>query len=170
MLEVIGLTFAGNKRCIFTRKKMKKTIIFCALTVISACKLGYAQIVGSGAYMKGNYVEIGIDGTYGYEGADTVTASLPPGTHFRSDTQYFGFMANPEMNGWTSYDGDFFTPGEPENGWGIEIVDNGGTVDIIASNSRTYPILIHNNHDISGAITSYTHSGGSTHLGLGCRF
>src|SRR4051812_8769863 len=82
-----------------------------------------AQIVGTDAYIQGTYVEIGLDGSGGFEGCSILTSPPPAGMHYRSNTNLFGFVANPQMNGWASsaYDGDFFTPGSPENGWGFEI-------------------------------------------------
>ena len=77
-----------------------------------------SQIVGTDAFLKGNYVEIGIKGNGGYEGA---TATAPTGMHFRGSSTIKGFMANPQMDGWVNYDGDYFTPGAPENGWGLKI-------------------------------------------------
>lgn len=94
-----------------------------------------AQIVSGNAYMKGNLVEIGIDGQWGFEGVDTFTSPPLGGMHYRSGTQYFGFVANPQVNLWTTFDGDFFTPGSPENGWGFECIDAGGT-SVKASNNR----------------------------------
>lgn len=132
---------------------MKRTLLtsFIALALYYH---GTSQIVtgGGAAYLQGAYVEIGISGAGGFEGADTVAYPGPSGLHYRSNTQYFGFVANPQMNGWASFDGDYFTPGTPENGWGIEIVD--GSNDIKASNNCAY------NLDIPGAFTCYTHSGG----------
>jgi hypothetical protein len=73
-----------------------------------------------GQFIQGSYVEIGIDNLQGFEGAD-VTGGAPAGMHFRSANPYFGFVANPLMDGWVQFDGDYFTPGTPENGWGFEM-------------------------------------------------
>src|ERR1043165_3646545 len=98
------------------------------LTAWAAVTCVSAQMVNGSAYMKGNYVEVGIDSLGGFEGTDTVVAPVPAGMHFRSNNPYFGFVANPQQDGWVEYDGDFYTPGSPENGWGIEIVDSAGAV------------------------------------------
>lgn len=132
---------------------MNKTLLT-LLPAFLIYQAGQSQIVGGAAYMKGYYVEIGVDSLGGFEGADTLNYPAPAGMHCRSNTQYLGFVANPLMDGWVTYDGDFFTPGTPENGWGIEIVDNSGTVNIKASNNRAYAL------DIPGAFTGYTHVGG----------
>lgn len=74
----------------------------------------FAQIVGANAYMIGDFVEVGIDAR-GYEGAPMLG-----GSHARGGVG-LGFVANPAMDGWVQYDGDFFLPGSPENGFGIEV-------------------------------------------------
>jgi len=74
--------------------------------------------VGGNAYMIGDHVEIGIDPN-GMEGTDDLT-----GTNSRGGTcatSYFGFVANSEDDGWGNYNGDYFTPGVPENGFGLDI-------------------------------------------------
>ena len=71
--------------------------------------------------MNGTGVEIGINGAGGFEGVDTTVSPVPAGMHCRSNTVFFGFVANPQNNNWATFDGDFFTPGTPENGWGITI-------------------------------------------------
>ena len=110
-----------------------------------------AQIVGTDAYIQGTYVEIGLDGSGGFEGCSILTSPPPAGMHYRSNTNLFGFVANPQMNGWASsaYDGDFFTPGSPENGWGFEIGTTGGAA---GTNNAMNAI-----DDIPGAITSWSY-------------
>lgn len=79
----------------------------------------FSQLMASGAYFIGDVAEIGVHNR-GHEGT-----SDPGGTNARSDqwdpSVYFGFVANPQNDGWVNYDGDFFTPGSPENGFGLEI-------------------------------------------------
>jgi hypothetical protein len=78
----------------------------------------YAQLNANGAYLIGNQVEVGIR-NQGHEGAPDLV-----GSHSRTNSGtdvYLGFVANPQNDGWGDYDGDFFTPGAPENGFGIEI-------------------------------------------------
>lgn len=103
-----------------------------------------AQIVGVNSFVKGTSVEIGIDGLGGFEG----TPVLPPvGYHPRGSgpTIKFGFVANPQINAWATFDGDFFVPGSPENGWGLQV----GATQL--SNNATGDL------DITGAITGYSH-------------
>jgi len=105
-----------------------------------------AQMVGANAYIKGTSVEIGIAGAGGYEGCPTGVSPPLPGMHFRSGNPFFGFVSNPQVNAWATFDGDFFTPGSPENGWGIEI---GSGVNY--SNNCSGPTV-----QIPGAMSSWT--------------
>lgn len=130
---------------------MKKVFLF--LVAVSFCPNLKSQIVAGGdCYIKGNLVEIGIDGSGGFEGAYWNPFSPPlGGMHYRSNTSYFGFVANPQMDGWTNFDGDFFTPGANENGWGCEI---GSTGFLQFGNN-----CINYSDQIPGSITSYTVDG-----------
>ena len=71
---------------------------------------------GSAAFIRNSYVELGLgsEGAFGESG-------YPSGWHYRSNTGQLGFVANPQANGWTSYYGDFFSPGSPLEGWGLEV-------------------------------------------------
>ena len=68
--------------------------------------------------MIGEYIEVGIDQN-GAEGTDDLAGSNSRGGGCASS--YFSYVANPQMDGWVNYDGDFFTPGSPENGFGLDI-------------------------------------------------
>lgn len=76
-----------------------------------------AQLVDGNAYMKGDYVEIAISDR-GKEGAEAIDDTT---YHFRGGALAipWGFVANPQMDGWVDYNGDFFTPGTPECGFGL---------------------------------------------------
>ena len=106
-------------------------------------------MVGANAYIKGTYVEIGLDGNGGFEGCPTGVSPPLGGMHFRSGNPYFGFVSNPQANAWLTFDGDFFTPGSPENGWGVEV---GSATGIMASNNCSASSA----GDINGALTSWT--------------
>ncbi|MCW3104086.1 MAG: hypothetical protein JWO09_2526 [Bacteroidetes bacterium] len=108
-----------------------------------------AQIVGANAYIKATSVEIGIAGAGGFEGCDVTVSPPPAGMHYRSGTSYFGFVANPQVNAWATFDGDFFTPGSPENGWGFEIGTSGGAVG--GNNCSSL-------NQINGSITNWSHT------------
>jgi|GEM_PF-5195018 len=77
--------------------------------------------VGSDGYARGTYVEIGqnVRGVFGAS-----VTNLPAGFHttgVRSPNNLFGFISNPQKNDWATFDGDFFTPGGPEEGMGLKI-------------------------------------------------
>ena len=90
------------------------------LAVLMLClftKTGTAQIVGTDGFLMGEGLEVGIH-NQGYEGSSV----LPPfPTHYRGTTGRLGFLANPQADGWTNYNGDYFMPGSPQNCFGIEV-------------------------------------------------
>lgn len=133
-------------------------IVFTAIVVLVLSISSNAQMVGTDAYMKGNYVEIGISGLGGFEGVDATASPVPVGMHFRSGNQLFGFTANPQMNSWagSAFDGDFFTPGSPENGWGIEFDSTGSSTYVNLGNNCSYL------QQINGAITSWSYVSAQT--------
>ncbi|MBN4073138.1 hypothetical protein JYT74_03745, partial [Crocinitomix catalasitica] len=124
--------------------KISKAIT-CLAVLFSVSAFG--QIIGTNAYMIGTFVEIGINGL-GHEGAASLAGSNNRSNQVITSPVYFGFVANPQADGWVDYDGDFFTPGSPENGFGFEIAG----------------INYHNNCNFNasttpGAITSYSVDG-----------
>lgn len=101
-------------------KTIRKIVgLFAAIAFTAVPFASNGQIVGSHAYLIGDHVEIGVN-SFGHEGAPTLAGSHERGV----GANPFGFVANPQLDGWTEYDGDFFTPGTPENGFGFEY---GGT-------------------------------------------
>lgn len=126
---------------------MKNLLLVVLTTVISIN--GFTQTSGGNAFLIGNYVEVGIAGPGGYEGADLGVGTLP-GVHWRSDAgnNLLGFVADPTMSGWVTFDGDFFTPGSPENGWGFEV---GSTK---ASNNGMGDL------EIPGSVTNWSNTNG----------
>ena len=93
------------------QKKMgnKNLLRFSALVLIlSVFQIHFvnAQMVGVNAYIQGTSVEIGIAGAGGFEGAPTTASPVPGGMHFRSGNPYFGFVSNPQVNAWTTFDGN----------------------------------------------------------------
>lgn len=126
---------------------MKRRIL--TLLIILLSNQLFSQIVAGSAYVRGNLVQFGVNGNGGYEGINTFTSPPPIGTNVRPATGLFGFVANPQNNGWATFDGDFFTPGSPENGWGIQIIN--GATNIQASNNMSGTLV-----NIPGSITSYT--------------
>ena len=80
-----------------------------------------AHLIDGEGWAKGDLVEIGIN-SLGVYGANT--DNKPSSFHDNREqdgNNIFGFIANPLNDGWVDYDGDFFTPGAPEEGFSIEI-------------------------------------------------
>ena len=131
-----------------TNKNNLDKYLFCAVFVLSI-NLGFGQLevhkIDDEGWAKGNYVEIGISnvGSFG-----ATTANKPPNFHQNRESDgngQFGFIANPLKNDWADYDGDYFTPGIPEEGFGIEI--NGVNYN---NNSNNRSVAF----DILGKVTS----------------
>ncbi len=106
-----------------------------------------AQLVGESAYLIGDFVEIGIN-EGGHEGAPLLVGSNNRSNAAVDAPTYFGFVANPQMDGWDDFNGDFFSPGTPENGFGVEI-------DGVNYGNNGSGLL----EEIEGSITSYEVTG-----------
>lgn len=97
---------------------MYRSVLFFLLIIIHSAGL-YAQIVEGSGYLLGDYVEIGINPN-GYEGAN---GSLDE-DHARyglADDSRLGLVANPQMDDWVEYNGDYFFPGSPQNAFALQI-------------------------------------------------
>ena len=104
--------------------------------VSSAFATGFCEVndPGTSAFIRNSYVELGLgnDGAFGEGG-------YPAGWHYRSNSGQFGFVANPQKNGWASFYGDFFSPGSPLEGWGVQVAGtnytnfNGGGMGVPGS-------------------------------------
>lgn len=126
---------------------LKNILLVTCIVTVAGINCTYAQIIGTSGYLIGDNVEIGINDA-GHEGAPLLGTSNNRSNQAPGSPVYFGFVANPQLDGWTNYDGDFFTPGAPENGFGLEIAG----------------VNYHNNasgllEDIAGSITSYEVNG-----------
>ena len=98
--------------------------ICCTLTILMVlCLLNTnkisAQIVGADCFLKGEFVEVGINtcGAYG-------SPSSPP-LGYHPTEGGLGFVADWESDGWDAgspdYCGDYFVPGSPVEGWQVQI-------------------------------------------------
>lgn len=105
----------------------------------------FAQIVGSNVFLKGNFVEAGINDC-GAFGSD---AAAPVGYHPTFPTG-LSFVADGDMDGWATgsplYCGDYSVPGSPVEGWVIQI----GASVWINTDQFCY------SNDIPGSISDYT--------------
>lgn len=100
--------------------KKKLIILFFLFTTFHL----YAQetyLIDNEAWAKGNFVEIGINsiGVFGSNGLNK-----PNSFHANRYSPRFGFIANPKKDNWVDYDGDFFAPGNPEEGFTIQVGKN----------------------------------------------
>ena len=106
-----------------------------------------AMMVGDFAFARGSYMEVGVaeNGVFG-----APAALRPPFFHDPRDiaNNLFGYIANPQRDNWVDYDGCYFTPGSPEEGFAIEI-DGIAYNNNRASTGSPPPIS-----DIPGSITS----------------
>lgn len=96
-----------------------------------------AQLSSCNVFLKGNYIEVGINWT----GAYGSSIAAPGGFHPKGPSgegnspvcggacytggQNLGFVADPDKDGWTvgtpfPYIGDYFLPGTPQEGWAIQ--------------------------------------------------
>ncbi|MBC8046436.1 MAG: hypothetical protein H7Y00_06545 [Fimbriimonadaceae bacterium] len=130
---------------------MQKSRAAVFIILIISTQFAVAQIVGSNVFLKGNYVEIGVNqcGAYG-------TPVLPPTGYHPSAFLYgLGFVADSDLDGWTTgtpqYCGDYFIPGSPVEGWGFQI---GAATIKYNTDQGCYP------YDIPGSITGYSYSAG----------
>ena len=107
----------------------------------------FAAMAGSEAFARGAYVQVGINanGTFGADAAARPAGFVDVVADGRDYYNgLFGFIADVDEDGFagSDYDGDYFVPGSPEEGFGVEI---GG----VAYNNNT-----NGGAGISGSITS----------------
>ncbi|HTN18293.1 MAG TPA: gliding motility-associated C-terminal domain-containing protein [Chitinophagaceae bacterium] len=106
---------------------MKKNYFFAGL--FCSAFLGFsahAQKVNDDAFLKGDYVEVGI----AKNGAFGTFEDAPAGYHQRGggiNPNKLGFVADPDKDGWDvgvpTYIGDYFVPGSPQEGWDMQLAD-----------------------------------------------
>lgn len=115
--------------------------ISATLLLMLAAPLIFSQIVGTSAFLQGDYTEIAV----GPNGAYLSSETPPAGYHFNT-TGISGLVSDAGMDGWETgdpaYCGDYFAPGSPVEGFAVQIDSN-----------------VYNNFfyvtDIPGSITSY---------------
>jgi hypothetical protein len=106
---------------------MKRKVLLNAITgaaVMFGINHANAQLVDGHAYMIGSFVEVGINAN-GHEGAPCPDFTEHCRTGYEGGL--FGFVADPEGTDWEEFNGDFFTPGSPENGFGLTFTLLGST-------------------------------------------
>lgn len=122
-------------------------------SVFILAKFSSAQLVSGNAFLKGNYLEVGIAqcGVFGS------TAIAPFGYHVQG-SNYLGFVADVDKDGWSNgtpnFCGDYFRPGTPEEGFSVEVNGiNYGNFEICTE------------VDIPGAITNVNNTGATVSAG-----
>ena len=145
---------------------MKPALLF--LLLIGSLQV-HAQLDSCSIFLKGNYLEVGINdnGAYG-SGAPAPTGYHPKGStpvyNLCSNTcpptsACLGFVADPDKDGWTigapyAYYGDYMLPGTPQEGWTIRC--NGTESNNWNENGCASTIV---GSGITGHNISYTNTG-----------
>ena len=85
-----------------------------------------AQLIAGEAFARGEHVQIGINanGTFGANASNIPTGYVDVAADGRDDGRgLMGFIADADKDGFAGgdYDGDYFVPGSPEEGFGVEI-------------------------------------------------
>ncbi len=114
--------------------------------IIATTKI-QAQIINNNAFLKGNYVEVGMApcGSFGS------SVNAPAGYHPRGVGSQLGFVANVAKNNWATFVGDYFLPGTPEEGWGITVNGRDFNNSLICTPRPLFP----NDSSIQGNIIAY---------------
>ena len=102
---------------------MKKILLF--LTAFAICGCSYAQMVGTNVFLKGKYVELGMNNN-GSIGACTGT---PSGYHTRPNigatTTELGMVYDINHDGWSvgtpPFIGNYTFPDTPYEGWALQV-------------------------------------------------
>ncbi|PKN44429.1 MAG: hypothetical protein CVU59_11655, partial [Deltaproteobacteria bacterium HGW-Deltaproteobacteria-17] len=84
----------------------------------------FCEVVDQGAdvFLRSRLLEVGVAAAASFGSAGIA----PVGWHPRpgGGTNRLGFTANPQKNNWASFNGDFFVPGSPEEGFGLRVGSN----------------------------------------------
>jgi gliding motility-associated-like protein len=101
--------------------KKELLILFFLIATFHLYAKQETYLIDNEAWAKGNFIEIGINsiGVFGSNGLNK-----PNSFHANRFSPRFGFIANPKKDNWVDYDGDFFAPGNPEEGFTIQVGKN----------------------------------------------
>ncbi len=116
-----------------------------------------AQISGTNAFMQGSFVEVGVSRCGAFGSSTLPTVSGPIGIyHPILGLPGLGFVADSDADGWTTgvpqYCGDYFVPGSPVEGWGIQIGSLTPTLKI-NTDQACFP------YQMTGSVTAYSDGG-----------
>ncbi len=90
------------------------------LGLLFAVLLAAGSVQSQNVFLKGEYVEVGVhpSGSFGS------SVNAPSSYHARGANGKLGFVCDIGKDGWNTgtpgYVGDYFVPGDPEEGWGIQ--------------------------------------------------
>lgn len=117
-----------------------------------------AQIAGTNSFLQGTFVEVGVNrcGAHGSNAAPPIAGGPIGPYHPSAGLSGLGFVADSDEDGWTTgfppYCGDYFVPGSPVEGWGIQV---GSMTSMQRLNSdQSCPSF-----QMPGSISSYTDGG-----------
>jgi len=124
----------------------KPTVFFFLLLSITF----NAQIISGDAFIKGNFVEVGVNPSGGYGSNFDAPSAYHPRLN-SSSGRNLGFVADPQKDGWTvgtpTYYGDFFFPGMQQEGFSVQY------------NNAVYHNWTSGRNDIPGSNISLTDDG-----------
>ena len=150
--------------------------ILCLFTLLLLSSIAYGQLVGDNVFLQGAYVEVGVapNGAFGstkpaptgyhpYLGAGTsFTFWDPLAASATSSTRFLGFVADYGADGWAvgtpPYFGDFFLPGDPQEGWAISV--GGVESDAYMPAFQTSSAVTGYTGGLAGTNIGYTNAGG----------
>ena len=158
---------------------MKKSVLllaFAGIYILSAIR-ATAQMVGDNVFLKGKYVEIGIAPNGGYGSTLEAPANYHPflgGTTFDfwdpgagtdlTSGNFLGFVADYGADGWTvgtpPFWGDFYLPGDPQEGWAVSVGGTESDAYIPAYQYFGGPPLTGYTGSLAGTNLAYINSGG----------
>src|SRR3954469_14928396 len=99
---------------------MRSRLSFVTVFFILIANAAFAQIVGTSAYLKGAFLEIGMQGN----GSFGVPSGAPSGYHPHGVGTALAEVYDYGHDGWTvgtpAYMGDYTYPGSPFEGWEIQ--------------------------------------------------
>ena len=117
------------------------------ILLLAHLHIAHAQLIGGEAFLQGNFVEAGISacGSFGTNNAP------PAGYHPNAPGGGLGYVADLGQDGWATgappFMGDYFLPGSPVEGFGLEFGGN----TYLNGNDGT----ICSSTDIPGSVISY---------------
>lgn len=130
---------------------MKKLLLTSSF-IFTLIANSFTQMVGDDVFLKGNYVEVGVNTC----GAFAANVAAPVGYHPNVAGSFLSFVADSDLDGWTlgapTLCGDYIIPGAPVEGWSLQF--NG----ITYINTDQYCFT----SDISGDVENYSNDGSTS--------